>query len=64
MTILEYPNVPKSIGAVLSTGRVSLRDLDEWYSIEDVYTILEVVTVDAHNTHLLNEARERQRGER
>jgi hypothetical protein len=52
--LLEYQNVSPVIGAVLSRGLASLRDLDEHYSVEDCYDLLEVATIDAHNRRLLN----------
>jgi hypothetical protein len=51
--LVEYRNVPQVIGAVLSRGLATLRDLDEHYSVEDCYDLLEVATVDAHNRRLL-----------
>lgn len=36
---------------MISSGKATLRDCAEYYSAEDVYALLEVVTVDAHNRH-------------
>jgi hypothetical protein len=42
------------IGAVLSQKLATLRDLDEWLGVEDVYDLLEVATVDGHNRRIIN----------
>lgn len=44
----DYPNVPQSLGTAMRY--VPLRDLDEYYSLEDMYDVLEVHAVDAYNT--------------
>lgn len=56
--LIQYRNVSPIIGAVLSTNRASLRDLDEHYSIEDVYDLLEVAAVDAYNMRVVNRLNE------
>jgi hypothetical protein len=33
----------------------TLHELDTIYGLEDCYDMLEVLTIDAHNQHLLNE---------
>ncbi len=45
-------NVPRTIAAAVASGKATLRDLDEHYSIEDVYDILEVIVVEAHNARV------------
>lgn len=37
---------------MLSSGHATMRDL-EFLSVEDVYDLLEVIAVDAHNRRLL-----------
>ena len=54
---MDYPNVPGVIGAVISTGKATMRDLDEWLSVEDVYDLMEIVSVDAHNRRAVAKAR-------
>jgi len=44
---------------VLSQRLASLRDLDEYLSIEDCHDLLEVARIDAHNRRLLNKPKER-----
>lgn len=55
--LIDYPNVPPIIGAVISGGKASLRDLDEWMGLEDVYDLLEIMAVDAHNQRIMHENR-------
>lgn len=52
--LLDYPNVNVAIGAALASGKASYRDLDAYLSVEDMYDLLEVAAVDAHNARLLN----------
>lgn len=47
--LIEYPNVPGSIGAVISCGKASLIECQTVLSIEDVYLLLEIANVDARN---------------
>jgi len=51
--LIEYRNVPKLIGAALSHKVATLRELQEYYSLEDVYNMLEVINVDIYNQNLL-----------
>lgn len=55
---MEYPNVPRTIGAVLSSGRASIVEVTDSLGLEDVYDLLEVVVVDAHNARVLQKVRE------
>ena len=47
-------NVPSTIGAVISSGRASLVELDTVLSVEDVYVLLEITAVDSYNRQLAN----------
>jgi hypothetical protein len=38
---------------VVSSGKATLRDCQEWYGLEDIYNILEVIATDAHNRRLV-----------
>ena len=51
-------NVPRLIGVVMSSGRASLSELSTIYGVEDVYDILEVLSVDAHNDSVMNAAKD------
>ena len=54
--LAEYVNVPATIGAVISSGKASLAEMSTVLGLEDVYDILEVITVDTHNRELIEEA--------
>jgi len=51
------------IGAVISAGRATLHECETVYSIGDVYLMMEIVSVDAHNKKLAEEFY-RQKSER
>jgi len=48
---------------VVSSRRATLLECDTVYSVEDVYLILEVIGVDAHNKHAQFE-HEKRKGDR
>ena len=48
-TYAKYLNVPATIGAVISNRFATLHELQTIYSIEDVYIMLEINSVDCHN---------------
>jgi hypothetical protein len=50
--LVEYANVPRTIGAVVSAGKATLHECQTVYSIEDVYNLLELVAIDRHNIRL------------
>lgn len=57
--LAEYKNVSRLIGSVLSQKLASMRDLDEWLSVEDCHDLLEVSLVDAHNRKLMQKDQDR-----
>lgn len=38
---------------MIASGKATLRDLDEYYSAEDMYDILEIIIVEAHNQNIV-----------
>jgi hypothetical protein len=54
---LEYPNVPRVIGAVVSARMATFHELDTVYGLNDVYDMWEILRVDAYNQRLLNKDR-------
>lgn len=48
--------MPRSIGAVLSARMATLTELSTTLGVEDVYDLLEVIAIDAHNQREANEA--------
>lgn len=53
--LLEYQNLPRTIGAVISANKATLIECDTVYSVEDIYIMLEVVVIDAHNRRTAEE---------
>ena len=59
---MQYVNVPGIIGAAISSGKATLAELQDIYSVEDVYDMLEIVSIDAHNSKMSHEARKKKGG--
>lgn len=53
---MEYGNVPRTIGMVLSHKMGTLHEMQTVYGLEDVYDMIEVILVDNHNQQLLEKA--------
>lgn len=51
---MEYANVPTVIGAAISHRVATLHEMQTVYSLGDVYDMLEIVNVDAHNQRILS----------
>lgn len=54
--LVEYTNVPKPIGTVVSKDKATLRELETVYGSQDLYDMLEIIAVDAHNLRILSKA--------
>lgn len=50
---MQYANVPRTVAVALSARLATLHELDSVYGIEDLYDLLEVHAVDAHNRNVL-----------
>lgn len=48
--------MPRSIGAVVSSGKATLYECQTVYGIKDMYDLLDIVLVDAHNNYQINKA--------
>ena len=59
--LIDYTNVPRTIGHIVSSRLATLHELDSVYSLQDAYLMLEVMRVDAHNRVALSEADSRKR---
>lgn len=55
--MIHYANIPRNVGVVISRHPALLRDLQTVYGAEDLYNLLEVIAVDAHNRRVLSEPR-------
>lgn len=51
---MEYRNVTRAIGTAIGTGFVTWSELDA-IGVEDLWDIMEVSAVDAHNALILQE---------
>jgi hypothetical protein len=49
--------LPRSIGAIVSRRLATLHELQTVYGAEDLYDLLEVIAVDAHNERVLSKPR-------
>jgi hypothetical protein len=46
---VNYANVPRIIGTLVSSRLVSLHELQTVYGVADAYDLLEILSVDIHN---------------
>lgn len=59
--LIEYTNIPATIGMVVSAGRATLHELDTVYSVADLFILIEIMSVDAHNQRIMDAAAKHQR---
>jgi hypothetical protein len=59
--LIDYPNVSPRIGLLISHDKSLIGPLSTVLSIEDMYNLIEVISVDAHNDRILRERRDRDR---
>jgi hypothetical protein len=64
VTLATCKNIPPSIAIVISAEMATLHELDTVYGVEDLYDMLEIITVDGENRRRMNKAQERKRGNR
>jgi hypothetical protein len=55
---LNYENVPRVIGTLISSGQATLHELQTVYGVRDAYDMLEVVSVDIHNRRKIDARRD------
>jgi hypothetical protein len=55
--LIEYLNVPRVIGTVVSADKATLIELQSIYGVKDAYDLLEVILVDATNQRRMTEKR-------
>lgn len=46
----------------MSSGKATLKECQEFYSVEDAYDMLEVISVDAHNRRVVEARAMNNRG--
>lgn len=49
-------NVPPTIGAVISARLATMAELETVLGMEDVYDLLEIIAVDAHNKRIAQQS--------
>lgn len=52
--LLEYANLPRAIGTVVSRKMATLFELQTHYGAEDLYNMLEILIVDNYNERVLS----------
>jgi len=50
--------VPRTIATVVSSRHATLHELDTVYGLEDLWLMLEIITVDSHNTAVSRSAQD------
>jgi hypothetical protein len=61
VTLADYLNVPATIATVLSAGKATITELTTTASLQDVWTLVEVIQVDNENRRRIDQAAMRQR---
>lgn len=56
--MVEYLNVPRTIATCVSSRLATLHELDTVYGLEDMWRLLEINTVDTHNSNLANKTKD------
>jgi hypothetical protein len=46
---VDFPNVDRFIGAIVSSGKASLRELRENYTLEEAHDLSEIVLTERFN---------------
>lgn len=52
--LADYVNIPKAIATVVSSKLATLYELDTVYGTEDLWRLLEIITVDNYNRMVVN----------
>ncbi|EHE9160985.1 transcription elongation factor GreA [Salmonella enterica] len=53
--MVDYVNVPRTIATVISSGKASKVELDSVLGVQDLWDLLEIIRVDAHNERVMQE---------
>ena len=49
---MQYRNIPVPIAYVISAKMATLHELSTVYGVEDMYNLLEVISIDAYNARI------------
>lgn len=55
-----YRNIDPLIGAIISSGKATLRELKTVYTLEDAHDIFEIIAIDNYNKYLAYEYQEKK----
>ncbi|EFU2787559.1 transcription elongation factor GreA [Salmonella enterica] len=55
--MVDYVNVPRTIATVISSGKASKVELDSVLGVQDLWDLLEIIQVDAHNERVMQETK-------
>jgi hypothetical protein len=58
---VDFPNVDGFIGAIVGSGQATLRELTEYYTLEQAFDLFEIVMTNRYNEHLAVEYAGRKR---
>ncbi|QDX29556.1 hypothetical protein [Dickeya poaceiphila] len=50
--LADYVNIPRTIATVISANRATLHELDTVYGLEDLWALLEIITIDNYNAEV------------
>jgi hypothetical protein len=56
VVLVEYANVPKNIGTVVSSRLATLHELQTSLGVRDLYDLLEILAVDICNDRRIKQA--------
>ena len=59
---MDYKNIDSLIGAIVSSGKATLKELKESYTIEDAFNLYEIIATDAYNERLAIEHAKKRKG--
>lgn len=55
---MSYKNIPKTIATVVSSGKATLNELDTVYGLEDMWDLLEIISIDNYNQSILTKPKD------
>jgi hypothetical protein len=48
---MNYKNIEPILGLIISKKLATLKELEEYYSLEDVIDLLEIIEIDCYNEY-------------
>ena len=53
---MGYTNIEPIVGIVISKKMATMKELEEYYSLEDLVDLFEIIEIDCYNEHKQNES--------